>query len=251
MIDRIERRAGALAGSVADLLQLARGRAELSTSELERIDFCALLAENLAYYQPQADEKSLRLTVSCPREEAEVYGRRQGLQSIIANLLSNAIKYTPAGGRIEVAVRRADEQHLLMEVRDTGIGIPREEQEKLFGEFFRAANARRLGETGTGLGLAIVKSTVEQHGGRIEVESAEGKGSVFRVFLQPRGQIAGGYSSLAVGKCSTTTHPAAPKPISSSLSHQASTRNSTEAPTMPAMAATEMIFADRGIDLRS
>jgi signal transduction histidine kinase len=184
MIDRIERRAGALAGSVADLLQLARGRAELSVSELEHIDFCALLAENVAYYQPQADEKSLQLTVSCPREQAEVYGRRQGLQSIITNLLSNAIKYTPAGGRIEVAVRRADEQHLLMEVRDTGIGIPQEEQEKLFGEFFRAANARRLGETGTGLGLAIVKSTVEQHGGRIEVESAEGQGSVFRVFLR-------------------------------------------------------------------
>ena len=81
-------------------------------------------------------------------------------------------------------MRRADEQHLLLEVRDTGIGIPQEEQEKLFGEFFRAANARSLGETGTGLGLAIVKSTVEQHGGRIEVESAEGQGSVFRVFLR-------------------------------------------------------------------
>jgi signal transduction histidine kinase len=183
MIDRIERRAGALAGSVGDLLQLAQGKAELSTSELERVDFCALLAENIAYFQPQADEKGLQLEVNCPREVTEVHGRRQGLQSIIANLLSNAVKYTPAGGRVEVSVRRAD-QHLLLEVRDTGIGIPREEQEKLFGEFFRAANARRLGEVGTGLGLAIVKSTVEQHGGRIEVQSDEGRGSVFRVFLQ-------------------------------------------------------------------
>lgn len=183
MIDRIERRAGALAGSVADLLQLARGRAELSISDLEHVDFCALLAENIAAYQPQADEKSLRLTVSCPRETAPVYGRKAGLQSIIANLLSNAIKYTPDGGRIDISVVRSEEE-LLLEVRDSGIGIPLEEQEKLFGEFFRATNARRLGETGTGLGLAIVKSTVEQHGGRIEVDSGEGRGSVFRVYLR-------------------------------------------------------------------
>jgi signal transduction histidine kinase len=112
-----------------------------------------------------------------------VHGRRQGLQSIIANLLSNAIKYTPTGGKIEVSVQLTEE-HLLLEVRDTGIGIPREEQDKLFGEFFRAGNALRLGESGTGLGLAIVKSTVEQHGGRIEVQSAEGQGSSFRVYLQ-------------------------------------------------------------------
>ena len=183
MIDRIERRAGILSGSVADLLQLARGRAELSTSELERLDFCALLAENIASYRPQADEKGLQLTVSCPGREAVVHGRRQGLQSIVANLLSNAIKYTPAGGKIEVSVQLTEE-HLLLEVRDTGIGIPLEEQDKLFGEFFRAANALRLGESGTGLGLAIVKSTVEQHGGRIEVQSVEGRGSTFRVYLQ-------------------------------------------------------------------
>ena len=183
MIDRIERRAGILSGSVADLLQLARGRAELSTSELERLDFCALLAENIASYRPQADEKGLQLTVSCPGREAVVHGRRQGLQSIVANLLSNAIKYTPTGGRIEVSVQLTEE-HLLLEVRDTGIGIPLEEQDKLFGEFFRAANALRLGESGTGLGLAIVKSTVEQHGGRIEVQSVEGQGSRFRVYLQ-------------------------------------------------------------------
>ena len=183
MIDRIEQRAAGLAASVSDLLQLARGRSELSTSELERIDFCALLAESAAFYQPQADEKNIVLTVSCPREQGEVYGRSEGLKTIAANLLSNAIKYTPSGGRVDVSVRRTDE-HLLLEVRDTGIGIPKEEQAKLFGEFFRASNARGLAEPGTGLGLTIVKSTVEQHGGRIEVESAEGQGSVFRVFLQ-------------------------------------------------------------------
>jgi len=183
MIDRIERRLGALAGSVADLLLLTRSRSELSTSELERIDFCALLAENIATFQPLAAEKSLQLAASCPAGPAEVYGRKEGLHSVVTNLLSNAIKYTPAGGRVELSAQQKDE-YLLLEVRDTGIGIPQEEQGQLFSEFFRATNARRLGEVGTGLGLAIVKSTVEQHGGRIEVESKEGEGSVFRVYLR-------------------------------------------------------------------
>jgi len=193
MIDRIEQRSGALAASVSDLLQLARGRSELSTSELERVDFCALLAESAAFHKPQADEKSLVLAVNCPHEAVEVYGRREGLRTIVANLLSNAIKYTPAGGRVEVSAGKAGE-HLVLEVRDTGIGIPKEEQAKLFGEFFRASNARELGEPGTGLGLAIVKSAVQQHGGRIEVESGDGQGSVFRVFLQLVGRPGNGPS---------------------------------------------------------
>jgi hypothetical protein len=118
---------------------------------------------------------------------AVVYGRREGLQSIISNLLSNAVKYTPRGGAVRTALT-PEEDKVIFEVSDTGIGIPESEQKQLFSEFFRAHNAKKLNEVGTGLGLSIVKSTVEQHGGSIEVESREGKGTTFRVLLNRVGK---------------------------------------------------------------
>jgi signal transduction histidine kinase len=187
MVRRIELRAESLARSVDDLLVLARGRAETTLSELERLDFCALLSESVRFYHPVAKEKGVILEVECLPGAAEVYGRKDGLQSIISNLLSNAIKYTPPEGRVKIRLADADGR-LLFEVADTGIGIPEEEQERLFSEFFRATNARELGQTGTGLGLTIVKATVEQHGGSIEVRSREGEGTVVRVFLNRVGK---------------------------------------------------------------
>jgi signal transduction histidine kinase len=187
MIRRIELRAETLSKSIGDLLVLARGRAELSTAELERMDFCALLRENVSFYHTVAEEKGVLLEADCLDGDAVVYGRREGLQSIITNLLSNAIKYTPTGGRVRLRLAEA-EGRLLFEVADTGIGIPESEQERLFSEFFRASNARQLPETGTGLGLTIVKSTVEQHGGSIEVKSREGEGTTVRVFLNRVGK---------------------------------------------------------------
>jgi len=80
------------------------------------------------------------------------------------------------------------EDKVIFEVSDTGIGIPESDQAKLFSEFFRAENAKKLAEIGTGLGLAIVKSTVGQHGGTIEVQSREGEGSTFRVLLNRVGK---------------------------------------------------------------
>jgi signal transduction histidine kinase len=184
MLERIEIRAQALSNGVSDLLVLAKGRAELSTSEMEKINFCTLLGENVEFYQNMAAEKDISLEVQCPANlnTAIVYGRREGLQSIVSNLLSNAVKYTPQGGAVSMKIH-PEEEKVIFEVSDTGIGIPEKEQQRLFSEFFRAENARKLSEIGTGLGLAIVKSTVEQHGGSIEVVSREGEGSTFRVLL--------------------------------------------------------------------
>ena len=189
MLERIELRAQALSDSVGDLLVLAKGRAELSTSELEKINFCTLLGEHVELYQNMAAEKQISLEVQCPANlnAAVVYGRREGLQSIISNLLSNAVKYTPKGGTVRMKLS-PEEDKVIFEVSDTGIGIPESEQHRLFSEFFRAENAKKLDEIGTGLGLSIVKSTVEQHGGSIDVRSREGEGSTFRVLLNRVGK---------------------------------------------------------------
>lgn len=189
LLERIELRAQALSNSVSDLLVLAKGRAELSTSDLEKINFCTLLGENVQFFHSLAEEKEITLVVNCPSNlnTAIVYGRREGLESIVTNLLSNAVKYTPKGGRVSMKMSPAQDK-VIFEVSDTGIGIPENEKAKLFSEFFRAENAKKLAEVGTGLGLSIVKSTVEQHGGTIEVQSREGEGSTFRVILNRVGK---------------------------------------------------------------
>ncbi|MDM7325190.1 MAG: ATP-binding protein, partial [Thermus sp.] len=101
---------------------------------------------------------------------------------VVGNLLSNAFKFTPPGGRVRLAARE-EGRSVVVEVEDTGPGIPKGELPKLFQRYARAKNAQTRGVAGTGLGLFISKHIVEAHGGRIEVESEEGKGSLFRVIL--------------------------------------------------------------------
>jgi signal transduction histidine kinase len=108
------------------------------------------------------------------------------LEAVLHNLLSNAVKYSPAGSTIRVRVARQDGA-AVVEVADEGIGIPAEAQARLFEPFYRAGN---VGPTasGFGLGLYIVQEIVQRHGGRVEVESAEGRGTALRVVLPLRGE---------------------------------------------------------------
>jgi signal transduction histidine kinase len=182
MLSRIDLRSQTLSEIVGDLLVLALGRAELTTLRPEPVDLLRLLREHVQFFETRARDKNVEVEVHYRVTEATVLGSREGLASVITNLLSNAIKYTPPGGRVNLRLFESKEQ-LVFEVADSGIGIPKEEQDKLFTEFFRASNAKDVAGAGTGLGLAIVKATVEQHGGRIDVESAEGQGTTFRIFL--------------------------------------------------------------------
>ena len=101
-------------------------------------------------------------------------------KALLANLLSNAVKFAPPGGTVTVSVARHDSMARL-EVSDSGIGIPANELDRLFGRFFRASTARSV--AGTGLGLSIAKSIAEAHGGTIVVRSEEGVGTTFTVEL--------------------------------------------------------------------
>jgi signal transduction histidine kinase len=111
-----------------------------------------------------------------------VVGDPVRLKQAIGNLLDNAVKYTPEGGSIWVRMR-LDEQRILIEVQDTGYGIPAAAQAKLFQRFYRIQIPGAENVIGTGLGLSLVKAVVEQHGGRVAAESEEGQGSTFRLWL--------------------------------------------------------------------
>jgi signal transduction histidine kinase/CHASE3 domain sensor protein len=111
-----------------------------------------------------------------------VWGDRERLAQLVGNLLSNALKFTPPGGRMTVRTF-ADDRHVVVEVEDTGIGIPTGEQDRLFQRFFRSSTATEQAIPGTGLGLVISKAIAEAHGGTIAVRSERGEGTCFRVEL--------------------------------------------------------------------
>lgn len=136
-------------------------------------------------------EKGQSLGVEIEAGLPPVVGNAGRLRQVVANLVDNAIKYTPTGGQIWARLGRQGNQ-LVLRVSDTGIGIAPENQEQLFQKFYRVHTPETDGIPGTGLGLAIVRSIVEQHGGRIAVQSAAGQGSTFTVTLPAGGRATAG-----------------------------------------------------------
>jgi signal transduction histidine kinase len=126
-----------------------------------------------------ADAKGVALGAVAPPGIVVVADRTR-LEQVAANLIDNAVKYTPAGGRVDIEVGRAADAAVL-QVRDTGPGIPADELPRIFDRLFRGDTSRA--ERGLGLGLSLVKAVVEAHGGMVEVRSQLGHGSTFLVSL--------------------------------------------------------------------
>ncbi|MCK4901685.1 MAG: ATP-binding protein, partial [Anaerolineales bacterium] len=129
----------------------------------------------------RAKKKSQTIELEIQPDLPQVLGNPIRLRQMLSNLIGNAIKYSPEGSQINIRAATENRQ-VILQVRDNGIGIPLADQSKIFDKFFRASNVPE-GIPGTGLGLAIVKSIVENHGGRIWVDSSPGQGAVFFVVL--------------------------------------------------------------------
>jgi signal transduction histidine kinase len=180
----VERNSGRLLRLVGDLLFVAQADAGRLTLERAKVDVAALAADCVEAARPVADQRTIDLQLAAVPVPALV-GDRGRLAQVLDNLVSNALKFTPEGGRVEVRTSTTDD-YVYFEVEDSGVGIPAAEQPRLFERFFRTASATEQAIPGTGLGLAIVKAIVEAHAGRIEVVSAPGKGTTFRVELPLR-----------------------------------------------------------------
>jgi PAS domain S-box-containing protein len=165
---------------INDLLEIERlesGKIEFEFAELDLAEVLENVARSL---HVNAEQKGLEFLTEIP-SGLKVRGDRERLAQVFLNLLSNAIKYTPAG-TVELRAHQEDDA-VVVEVRDTGIGLSESDLQKLFQKFFRSDNpyVRKVG--GTGLGLSIAKAIVERHGGTITVTSQLGQGSTFTVRL--------------------------------------------------------------------
>jgi heavy metal sensor kinase len=169
---------------IESLLALARAEADAPPLPQTTVA-CGPLAQEVAEsLRVLAEEKRQRLAVEVAND-VMVFGDGGLLRQALLNILHNAIRYTPAGGRITVRCQRRQHQALI-EVEDTGEGIAPEHQVRVFERFYRVDKARSRAEGGAGLGLAIARAAIERHGGRIELESAPGRGSLFRIVLPMR-----------------------------------------------------------------
>ena len=138
------------------------------------------------------------LRVMVPAEGlATVHGDPGQLERVLINLLSNATKFTPDGGTVTIRLDLASADTATIVVSDTGIGIPAEDQEQLFDNFFRASNAVAETIQGTGLGLAIVRTIVSAHEGELSLDSAIGEGTTVTMVL-PRGEVPAQEASSSV-----------------------------------------------------
>jgi len=162
---------------VDDLLNLAAAREELTPPKRKTLSLADSLEEVAPLLRAQAEEKGITFAVDV-RQRPLVEANPDQMRQLWTNLISNAIKYTPAGGEVRVTLNDEGGQAFGI-VEDTGIGIAPEDQEKIFGEFYRTPQAKEVEPRGTGLGLPLVKRIVEAHGGTIEVESVLGQGSRF------------------------------------------------------------------------
>ncbi len=188
----VEEESKRLANLIESILEISRIESGGIQIVRQDVNVIAVIMRVLSALKPLADKRLIRLESDLPAEPVILKGDETKIESVVSNLVNNAIKFTPENGTINISVRLSASgppeggagtpSGVFISVADTGLGIPKESLPRIFDRFYRVY---RQGPKvpGTGLGLAIVKEYVEMHGGRIEVESEEGKGSNFTVIL--------------------------------------------------------------------
>jgi two-component system phosphate regulon sensor histidine kinase PhoR len=172
-------RLGRLIENILNLSRLESGLVPINKTDLAVTE---ILRDAADVMTPQAVKKNIRLEADLAPVFFRVNGDRDMLYQAVLNVVSNAVKYTPEGGQVRISTYLEDGA-VVVDVADTGLGIPADDVGRIFDKFYRARHSARAA-SGTGLGLALVKHVIETvHGGRVAVETEVGKGSVFRLFL--------------------------------------------------------------------
>jgi signal transduction histidine kinase len=238
-----------LVNTLLDFARLEAGRLHATFAPLDASKLCAELA---GMFQSAVDAARIKLVIDCPPLREPVWIDRDMWEKIVPNLISNAFKFTMAG---EIGVRTREEKDLfVLEVSDTGIGIPEAELPRIFDRFHRVPGAAGRSHEGTGIGLALVRELVELHGGSVTVESTVGRGTLFRVSI-PRG-----FAHLPADAVRHTAVDPGTSPVASAYAAEAARWSATsKASKSPAPSAgadspgrrrRHVLVVDDNVDLR-
>ena len=178
----VDRNARRLLVLIEDLLMMSRVESGTFRLAVGPVVIADVIEGAYQAVLPDLLVRDLEVTVDVPQDPQPIQGDGAQLDRVMINLLTNAIKFTPDGGRITISADRRDDA-VVIRVVDTGMGIPPDEQERIFERFFRSSSAKRLAVPGTGLGLSITRTIIEKHGGTISVASSLGEGTAFTVTL--------------------------------------------------------------------
>ncbi len=181
IIDRCLHRLHGMRSLIMDMLDITRIESGKKSRKLEPVLVCEVAQQCIDAFQPLSIQKDADVYLNCS-EKITIEADRQELEIILNNLLSNAIKYNKQGGRVDVNLKR-DNNKLIIEVEDTGIGMEEEDTKTLFEDFVRIKSEQTKHITGSGLGLSIVKKILDLYDGTIEVDSTPGEGSSFKAVI--------------------------------------------------------------------
>jgi signal transduction histidine kinase len=171
---------------VSDLLVVARSDNQALKLKMQKINMAAVIKQTLRLMQPLAEKKNICFH-SEGLQAADIHADEQKIKQLVLILVDNAVKYTPENGSVTVTLDAVhDKDKIKLSIRDTGIGIPKEDQERIFDRFYRVDKARSREMGGNGLGLAIAQEIVNLHQGKIFVASEPGKGTIFTVVLKKK-----------------------------------------------------------------
>ncbi len=182
MLKRAEKRSDQILDMVNDMIDLThykQGKKEISLKYVKYMDW---FKNRIDSFVVLANNENITLNFKPTKSREEIILDIPSIEKVVNNLISNAIRYTPAGGEVEITPFIKKNQ-FGFSVKDTGIGISQEDQEKIFSDFFRSKNAKQKSQLGTGLGLSLVKQIVNKYNGNIVVESELNKGSKFTVTI--------------------------------------------------------------------
>jgi len=185
-VERIKSSIERIDNLINDLIQLTSLETELNTLKPEAVDLNLIIDNAMSYTSSQVREKNITMHLDLPKDIASIHADREALQQILIHLLQNAGAASPNEGTVRLRVQTRNEEgkdYVLLQVTDTGGGIPSEDMSRVFTRLYRADNVLIQGVGDTGVGLSIAKTLTEAQKGRIWVESETGKGSTFSVLL--------------------------------------------------------------------